>query len=83
MIWLRNMEASEGVYSAERIVVLGDGAKWIKRHSGYALSHAIQIVDLYHAREHMSDWIFCEEKKVVFASIKWWTYLDWEWLKRL
>ena len=42
-----------GLHRAERVVVLGDGAAWI-----WALAHlyfpdAIEIVDIYHAREHL------------------------------
>jgi hypothetical protein len=43
-----------GVSRAAQVVVLGDGARWIW---GIAEEHfygAIQIVDLYHAREHLA-----------------------------
>jgi hypothetical protein len=42
-----------GLLRARRVIVLGDGAKWIW---GVAEEHflgAIEIVDLYHAREHL------------------------------
>ena len=42
-----------GLLRARRVIVLGDGAKWIW---GIAEGHfpgAVQIVDLYHAREHL------------------------------
>ena len=44
-----------GATRAEKVIVLGDGARWIW---GIAEEHfygAIQIVDLYHAREHLAD----------------------------
>jgi len=35
--------------------VLGDGAPWIWNLAGQRLPAATQIVDLYHAREHLHD----------------------------
>ena len=43
-----------GSRCAERIVVLGDGAPWIWNIAEEHFPGAIQIVDLYHAREHLS-----------------------------
>jgi hypothetical protein len=43
-----------GLTRAEKVIVLGDGAKWIW---GIAQEHfpgATEIVDLYHAREHLA-----------------------------
>lgn len=39
---------------AEQIIVLGDGAVWIWNIADEHFPDAIQIVDLYHAREHLS-----------------------------
>lgn len=39
---------------AEQIIVLGDGAVWIWNIADEHFPGAIQIVDLYHAREHLS-----------------------------
>jgi len=48
------MEAvKRGVASAKRLVVIGDGAKWIWTLAEEHFSGAIHIVDLYHAREHL------------------------------
>lgn len=44
-----------GLTRAEKVIILGDGAKWIW---GIAEEHfygAIQIVDLYHARQHLAN----------------------------
>ncbi len=69
-----------GLLNAEKVVVLGDGAEWIKNLAEFHFPEAIQIVDLYHTREHVSD--LC---KILFAPdvdavvkyrIRWWTYLD-------
>ena len=39
---------------AEQVIVLGDGAVWIWNIADLHFPGAIQIVDLYHAREHLS-----------------------------
>ena len=44
-----------GVDHAERVVVLGDGAPWIWGLADEHFPGAIQIVDLYHVREHLGD----------------------------
>jgi hypothetical protein len=36
-------------------IVLGDGAKWIWGIAGHHFPHATQIVDYFHAREHLAD----------------------------
>jgi hypothetical protein len=43
-----------GIRTAEKVTVLGDGAPWIWNLAGEHFPGAIQIVDLYHAREHLS-----------------------------
>jgi hypothetical protein len=42
-----------GVEYAEEVVVLGDGAKWIWNLANENFPGAIEIVDLYHAKEHV------------------------------
>jgi hypothetical protein len=42
-----------GVGRARRVVVLGDGAPWIWDLAAEHLPGAIEVVDLYHAREHL------------------------------
>jgi hypothetical protein len=42
-----------GVTRAAKVIVLGDGAPWIWGIAEEHFSGAIQIVDLYHAREHL------------------------------
>ena len=44
-----------GLQRAGRTVVLGDGAPWIWNIANEHFPGAIQIVDLYHAREHLSE----------------------------
>ncbi len=44
-----------GITRAEKVVILGDGAKWIWGIAAEHFHGAIQIVDLYHAREHLAN----------------------------
>lgn len=44
---------SAGLDRAQEVVVLGDGARWIRSVVEEHFPTAIQIVDLYHAREHV------------------------------
>ena len=44
-----------GFDQARRRVVLGDGALWIWNLADGQLPGAVQIVDLYHAKEHLSE----------------------------
>ena len=43
-----------GIAQAQKIIFLGDGAKWIWGIADEHFPAAIQIVDLYHAREHLT-----------------------------
>ena len=69
-----------GLPNADKVVVLGDGAEWIRNLAELHFPEAIQIVDLYHTREHVSE--LC---KILFAPnpdemekhrILWWNHLD-------
>lgn len=44
-----------GQARADKTVVLGDGAEWIWNQAHLHFPEAIQIVDLYHARQHLWD----------------------------
>jgi hypothetical protein len=44
-----------GMGRANKVIVLGDGAKWIWGIAEQHFPGATQIVDLYHAREHLAD----------------------------
>lgn len=69
-----------GLFNAHRVVVLGDGAAWIKGLCELRFPYALQIVDLYHAREHVANLcrlLFgCNEKRLLRYRTQWWTYLD-------
>lgn len=43
-----------GMMQAQKVIVLGDGAKWIWGIADEHFPSAVQIVDLYHAREHLA-----------------------------
>lgn len=68
-----------GLLKAKQVVVIGDGAFWVKTIAQMHFPEAIQIIDLYHAKEHVSD--LCKllfgpnEKKVSKYRLQWWTYL--------
>lgn len=44
-----------GLRQAEKVIVLGDGGPWIWGIASEYFPFATQIVDLYHAREHLAD----------------------------
>ena len=44
-----------GAERARQLTTLGDGAAWIWSLAGQILPAATQIVDLYHAREHLHE----------------------------
>ncbi len=52
---VRREAERRGFPHATRRVVLGDGAPWIWRLATEILPGAIQIVDLFHAKQHLSD----------------------------
>jgi hypothetical protein len=44
-----------GAGHIRQLIILGDGAHWIWNLAGHHFPEATQIVDLYHAREHLHD----------------------------
>lgn len=69
-----------GFFGAKRVVVLGDGAEWIRTTAETHFPNAIQIIDLYHAREHVSNLaklLFERDlKRLNQSRDRWWDYLD-------
>ena len=69
-----------GLLCARRVVILGDGAEWIKNLADLHFPRATVIIDLYHAREHVSqlckNLLGTDEKQIRQQRIRWWTYLD-------
>lgn len=76
-----------GLDNAHRVVVVGDAAEWIRTIAEEHFPGSIQIIDLYHAREHVS--ALCKllfgsnEKQVVQHRIRWWTYMDEDKIERI
>lgn len=50
---LYTLAVTHGLQEAHQLVVLGDGAAWIWRLVAEHFAGAVQIVDLWHAREHV------------------------------
>ena len=44
-----------GLTQAQQAVVLGDGAEWVKNLAQMHFPEATFIIDLYHARQHVSE----------------------------
>ena len=76
-----------GLYAAQRVVVLADAARWIQTIAEEHFADALQIIDLYHAREHVSN--LCkllfdrDEKQLIHHRIRWWTYMDEDQIERI
>jgi hypothetical protein len=49
------LACQSGLSRAEQVVVIGDGAHWIWALADEQFPGAVQIVDLYHAQEHVWD----------------------------
>ena len=69
-----------GLERARKVVVLGDGAEWIRNLVELHFTGATQIVDLYHARERVCKIISMlfkdDEKNKKLHRLKWWSLLD-------
>ena len=69
-----------GLSQARKVVVLGDGAEWVKNLAEWHFPQACLIIDLYHARQHVSG--LCRilfgstEKKMERQRRRWWALLD-------
>ena len=51
--FLYGLARQSGLEQAKQIVILGDGAPWIWKLASEHFPGAVQIVDLYHAQEHV------------------------------
>ena len=76
-----------GLRNAGRIVTLGDGAEWVKNIADTHFPGATHIIDLYHAKEHVSN--LCkllfgnDEKRNVQYRTRWWTCLDYGQIEKI
>jgi hypothetical protein len=69
-----------GLFKAKRVVILSDGAEWIRNIVETHFPWAIHIIDLYHAREHLVELcklLFDRDLKCLnHYKDRWWDYLD-------
>lgn len=69
-----------GLQDAEQVVVLGDGAVWIRGLVEHRFPQANQIIDLFHAKEHVDRLVKLlfspDEKKVMKSRLRWWSDLE-------
>ncbi len=54
-VLLHQEAVRRGLGQAQQLVYLGDGAPWIWENCRLTFPHAIQILDFYHAGEHVAD----------------------------
>jgi hypothetical protein len=69
-----------GLNQAAKVVVIGDGARWIRGLAELHFHQALQIIDLYHAKEHVANlskllWPN-DDKQTNRYRIRWWTDLE-------
>ncbi len=53
--WVRRAALARGMASAQRVIFLGDGAAWVWEIARTGFPQAVQILDYYHASEHLTD----------------------------
>jgi len=69
-----------GLNHAARVVVIGDGARWIRGLAELHFHQALQIIDLYHAKEHVAN--LCkllwpnDDQQTNRHRLRWWTDLE-------
>ena len=67
-----------GLYQAKRVVVIADGAEWIRNLADLHFPGAIRIIDFYHAKQHVHELckeLFIKPERVEFYRQRWWDYL--------
>jgi transposase len=67
-----------GLFKAKRVVVLADGAEWIKNLVATHFPMAIRIIDFYHAKEHVATLckaLFTKPESVLRYRDRWWEML--------
>lgn len=69
-----------GLFAAMCVVVITDGAEWIRNIVQLHFSAAIHIVDLYHARQHLIELCRClferDIRRLDRYKNRWWEDLD-------
>ena len=67
-----------GLFEAKRVVILSDGAEWIKNLAGMHFAMAQRIIDFYHAKEHaaaLCQALFNKPADVIRYRERWWDLL--------
>lgn len=70
---------ARGFAAAKEVVIIGDGARWIKNIADEHFFGATQIVDMYHAKEHLHELIklmFADKEKQTIITNKWENLLE-------
>ncbi len=69
-----------GLFEARRVVILTDGAQWIKNIVQTHFPGAVHIIDLYHARQHLVNLcrlLFDRDlRRLNHYKDRWWNNLD-------
>ncbi|MFH1134710.1 MAG: ISKra4 family transposase [Pseudomonadota bacterium] len=69
-----------GLSDAKEVIVLGDGAVWIRGLVEHRFPQATQIIDLFHSKEHVANLVKLlfgtDEKKVLKYRLGWRTDLE-------
>ncbi len=69
-----------GLFEAKRVVIVSDGAEWIRNIVQTHFPGAIHIIDLYHARQHLV--ALCrllfdrDPRRLNWHKDRWWDLLD-------
>ena len=66
------------LFQAKRVVVLGDGAEWIRNLADTHFPMAQRIIDFYHAKEHVNtlcQTLFTRPDRVAHYRERWWSLL--------
>jgi len=75
---LRRESLRRGMGRAQTVIVLGDGARWIWELVRVNFPFAIEILDLYHALEHLkrlADLLYGADNPA--AKQAWWQWREW------
>lgn len=77
--WLYAEAVRRGLFGARRVVILGDGAEWIKALVQLHFPMALFILDLYHAKEHVARLAALlwerDSKRALDCRARWWDWL--------
>ena len=68
---LYTLACQSGLSRAEQVVVIGDGAHWIWDLADEQFPGAVQIVDLYHAQEHVWDVAYAVFGRTTPQGVSW------------